>query len=100
DTATRCATIGEQLQARGETLAVAESLTGGQVAAAFAAAPGASEWFAGGAVTYTRDAKHTVLAVPEGPVVSEAAAQAMASGAPALFRADHALALTGSGGPE
>jgi len=100
DTSTRCATIGEWLQGRGETLAVAESLTGGQVAAAFAAAPGSSEWFDGAAVTYTRDAKHTVLKVPEGPVVSEAAARAMATGVAALFGADHALALTGAGGPE
>lgn len=100
DTPARCKAIGEWLLDRGESLAVAESLTGGQVAAAFAAAPRSSDWFDGGVVTYTKDAKFRVLDVPEGPVVTEKAALALASGVAGLFGADHAIALTGAGGPE
>jgi nicotinamide-nucleotide amidase len=73
--------IGEALQQRGETLALAESLTGGLLAATFARASGAGEWFRGGVVAYASLVKHSLLGVPAGPVVSAQAAAAMAAGA-------------------
>ena len=63
------------LLAQGLTLAVAESLTGGLVASRLVAVPGASEWFRGGIVSYASEVKFDLLDVPEGPVVSEAAAR-------------------------
>ena len=84
----------------GRTIAVAESLTGGQLAAALAAAPGAADWFHGGVVSYSRAVKHGLLEVPEGPVVSPVAAQAMAASTARLTGADVAVAVTGVGGPD
>ena len=93
------AEIGRLLVARGETLAVAESLTGGLVAARIVAVPGASEWFRGGIVSYASDVKHDLLEVPDGPVVSEAAAKAMADGVRRRLGADVGLSTTGVAGP-
>jgi nicotinamide-nucleotide amidase len=93
------AVIGGLLLAQGRTLAVAESLTGGLVASRLVAVPGASEWFRGGVVSYATEVKHDVLGVPEGPVVSEAAAKAMADGVRRLLGADVGLATTGVAGP-
>jgi nicotinamide-nucleotide amidase len=93
------AVIGGLLLARGQTLAVAESLTGGLVASRLVAVPGASEWFRGGVVSYASDVKHDVLDVPEGPVVSEAAAMAMADNVRRLMGADIGLSTTGVAGP-
>jgi PncC family amidohydrolase len=53
--------IASVLKARGETVAVAESSTGGLVSAALLAVPGASAYFLGGAVVYTRVARHALL---------------------------------------
>lgn len=92
--------VGASLKRGGRTLAVAESLTGGLVAGAFARASGSSEWFRGGIVAYSSSVKHDLLDVPPGPVVSETAAEAMAAGAGRLLRADVALAVTGVGGPD
>jgi nicotinamide-nucleotide amidase len=80
-------------------LAVAESLTGGLVASRLAAAPDASTWFRGAVVAYAREVKHELLQVPAGPVVSEAAAAAMATSVAALLGAQVSLAVTGVGGP-
>jgi nicotinamide-nucleotide amidase len=91
---------GAALRHGGHTLAVAESLTGGLLASAFARAPGASEWFRGGIVAYASPVKHDLLGVPGGPVVSKAAAMAMARGAARLLEADVAVAVTGVGGPD
>jgi nicotinamide-nucleotide amidase len=95
--------IGERLRAifvrRGASVAVAESLTGGELSATLAAAPGASTWFRGGVVAYASDVKHRVLGVPPGPVVSEPAAAAMAEGVCRLLEADVAVAVTGVAGP-
>lgn len=90
---------------RGLTLATAESLTGGAVAAALVAVPGASAAFIGGTVAYTAEAKARVLGVEsrviaEFGVVSEEVAIAMARGARELFGADVAVATTGVAGPE
>ena len=87
------------LRERGLTLGVAESVTGGLVAGRLTSVPGASEVFRGGIVSYATGVKHDLLAVPEGPVVSEAAAAAMARGAQHTLKCDVALALTGVAGP-
>ena len=91
--------IAEHASAGDLTIAVAESLTGGELAARLAAGPDAATWFAGGAVTYTAEVKQRVLGVPPGPVVSETTARAMADGVADLFGADVAVAVTGVGGP-
>jgi len=85
--------------ARGRTIAVAESLTGGMIASALAQAKQASEWFRGSLVAYSSAVKHEVLDVPAGPVVSAEAAQAMAARVRELLMADLAVAITGAGGP-
>src|SRR3954451_14054851 len=86
--------VGVALKRGGRTLAVAESLTGGLLANAFARAPGSGEWVRGGIVAYSSAVKYDMLEVPEGPVVSEAAAVAMARGAGRLLEADVAVAVT------
>ena len=92
--------VGQALEARHLTLAVAESLTGGLVAARLVDVPGASAWFRGGVVSYASDVKFSVLGVPEGPVVTSEAAAAMASGVRDLLGADVGLGVTGVAGPE
>lgn len=94
------AEIAELLKSTGLSVAVAESLTGGMVSSALAEAPGASSWFRGAVVAYSREVKHEVLHVPPGPVVTARAAAALAKGVRRLLRADVALALTGAGGPD
>lgn len=88
----------------GMTIAVAESLTGGLLAARIVAVPGASGVFRGGVVSYATDVKSSVLGVDaealavHGPVTSDVAAQ-MAAGVLALMHSDFALATTGVAGP-
>src|SRR5215213_10713552 len=60
----RAESIARHLKDRGETVAVAESSAGGLVSAALLALPGASAYFLGGAVVYTRAARETLLAIP------------------------------------
>ena len=103
DQATRdeiAARIAELAPGTGLSVAVAESVTGGMISSALAAAPGASEWFRGAVVAYSSEVKHELLDVPPGPVVSDTAAAAMAQGVRRLLRADLALAVTGAGGPD
>ncbi len=83
----------------GLTLAVAESVTGGLIASRLSSLIGASDVFRGGVVAYDAAVKHEVLGVPEGPVVTEAAAAAMAVGVRRALGADVALATTGVAGP-
>lgn len=83
----------------GLTLAVAESVTGGLIASRLSSLIGASDVFRGGVVAYDPAVKHEVLGVPEGPVVTEAAAAAMAVGVRRALGADVALATTGVAGP-
>jgi nicotinamide-nucleotide amidase len=96
--------ICQLLEAKGLTLALAESCTGGLVSELVTAHAGASNVFRGGAVTYANDAKIALLGVaPEllarfGAVSAEVA-RAMADGARRAFNADIALALTGIAGP-
>lgn len=93
------------LQARGETLAVAESLTGGLVAAELTAVPGASQVFRGSVTAYATELKHEVLGVDgtllaeRGAVDAEVALQ-MAAGVRKVMGADWGIATTGVAGPE
>lgn len=79
---------------------VAESLTGGQLAAALSAGEDASDWFRGGVVAYAAEVKFDVLAVTPGPLVTGACARQMALGASRLLGADAVVATTGVGGPD
>jgi nicotinamide-nucleotide amidase len=94
-----------ELRRRGQTLAVAESLTGGLLAATLVAVPGASTVFRGGIVAYATDLKERLVHVsPEllkarGPVDPEVAA-ALAAGAREQCGADWGLGTTGVAGPD
>ena len=57
--------VAGRLKARGETIAVAESSTGGLISAALLAVPGASAYFLGGAVVYTRQARRGLVSIPD-----------------------------------
>jgi nicotinamide-nucleotide amidase len=94
------ATVGSMLKARGLTLGLAESVTGGLIASRLVAVPGASAWFRGGVVSYASGVKFSVLGVPEGPVVSAEAAMAMATGARACLGSFVGLSVTGVAGPD
>jgi len=92
--------VARVLIAGGLTLGLAESLTGGLAASRLVNVPGASAWFRGSVVSYASEVKFDVLGVPRGPVVSEAAARAMADGARTVLRADVGLSMTGVAGPD
>ncbi|MFF0813627.1 CinA family protein [Rhodococcus sp. NPDC003318] len=94
-----CERLSDLATAGAVTVACAESLTSGAVASRLGAAPDSGDWFRGGIVAYSRTVKHSLLRVPEGPVVCEAAARAMAETAAELLNADIAVAVTGVGGP-
>lgn len=92
------------LRATGATVATAESLTGGRLAAALTDVPGASETYVGGVVTYATELKASLLGVDralidEHGVVSSACAKAMASGVRAVTGATYGVATTGVAGP-
>jgi nicotinamide-nucleotide amidase len=89
----------DALRRRGLTLGLAESVTGGLVAARLTGVAGASDVLRGAIVSYASDVKRELLGVGDGPVVSEAAALAMADGARRVLRADVGLSLTGVAGP-
>ena len=93
------AEVGRLLVAQGRTLAIAESLTGGLAASRVVNVPGSSDWFKGGVVAYDSQVKFDLLDVPEGPVVSEPAAKAMADGVRRTLHADVGIATTGVAGP-
>jgi nicotinamide-nucleotide amidase len=96
--------VARLLRARGWTLAVAESVTAGGVAARLARVPGASDWLRGGLVTYQTGAKEALAGVPrallerDGPV-SEAVAAALAAGARGRLSADVGSGVVGVAGP-
>lgn len=96
--------VGRMLRQRGQTVATAESCTGGLVAKMLTDAAGSSDYFHGGFVTYANEAKHRDLDVPmslieEDGAVSESVAMAMAVGALERAGADCAISLTGVAGP-
>ncbi len=88
------------LRERGLTLAVAESVTGGLVAGRLTGIPGASDVLVGAVVSYASRVKFDLLGVTPGPVVSEAVAAEMATGARTALGATVGLALTGVAGPD
>ncbi len=90
-----------KLCAAGLSLGVAESLTGGIVAARLVNIPGTSGWFRGAVVAYHTAVKTGVLGVPEGmPVVSADCAVAMAEGVRKVVGSDVGLSTTGVAGPD
>lgn len=96
--------IIETLAARGQTLAVAESLTGGGLGFALTQVPGASAVFLGGIISYTTDVKVRELVVGQSvidqyKVVSEEVAIEMAEGAKNKFATTWAISTTGVAGP-
>jgi nicotinamide-nucleotide amidase len=102
--ATLAGVVGELLLARGWTLGTAESCTGGEMAAAIVAVPGASRYFQRGVVAYARRSKIDLLGVPPEVLdahgeVSEATVRAMAEGMRTRAGVDVAVATTGIAGP-
>jgi nicotinamide-nucleotide amidase len=91
--------VADLLVERGLSLGVAESLTGGLVGARLAETEGASKWFRGSIVSYDSKVKYDLLGVPEGPVVTAEAAEAMARGACKALEADVGISVTGVAGP-
>ena len=95
---------GTLLKTRGETLATAESCTGGNIAHRFTAMPGASEYFKGGVVAYSNEVKIALLGVdPESlnryGAVSQSIAEQMAEGVRRATGATYGISTTGIAGP-
>lgn len=96
--------LGRMLRERGQTLATAESCTGGLIAQSLTDVPGSSAYFLRGYVPYSNDAKTELLGVPPSMLaahgaVSKPVAEAMATGCLAAAGADYALSVTGIAGP-
>ena len=96
--------VGERLGTRGETVAVAESSAGGLIAAALLAVPGASAFFQGGAVVYTRAAKAGLLRLGEAELAeprpaTEGHALVLARAARNVVSATWGIGETGAAGP-
>jgi len=99
------AAVLDALSSAGSTLAVAESLTGGLLAATLTDVPGASAAFRGGVCAYSSELKVALLDVPDAlvhsdGVVSASVAEAMARGARARLGSTYALSTTGVAGPD
>lgn len=97
-------TVATLLKERGETIAIAESSTGGLVSAALLAVPGASAYFLGGAVVYTRTARSALLAIPDAAMEgmrasTEPYALLLARTAQQRFAATWGLGESGATGP-
>ena len=97
--------LHDRLGAAGLTLAVAESCTGGLLAAAITDQPGSSAYFSGGVVAYSNEVKQALLGVPAELLrrygaVSAEVAEAMAAGVRRSLAADIGVAVTGIAGPE
>lgn len=96
--------LGKELRARGWSIATAESCTGGTVGSMIASVPGASDYYRGGVIAYSNEAKTSLLDVSRDAIelhgaVSEEVASAMALGVRAALAANIALAITGIAGP-
>src|SRR5438552_11092848 len=96
--------IGQLLTARKETVAIAESSAGGLISAAPLAVPGASAYFLGGAVVYTRTARSALLDIPESALEgirpsTEPYARLLARTARTRFGSTWSIAETGATGP-
>ena len=98
------AVAGALLQAKGATLATAESCTGGKIASLITAVPGSSNYFKGGVIAYGNNIKINVLGVAAETLalngaVSKEVVQQMAEGARLLMKTDYAVATSGIAGP-
>jgi nicotinamide-nucleotide amidase len=96
--------IAAKLTERRQTIAVAESSTGGLISAALLAVPGASVYFLGGAVVYTREARRLLMDIPDATMkgirsASEPYAQLLARQIRQRFSTDWGLSETGATGP-
>jgi nicotinamide-nucleotide amidase len=96
--------VGRKLREQGKSLAVAESCSGGLICHRLTNISGSSDYFQGGVVTYSNQAKMDLLGVADETLtqhgaVSPETAAAMALGAQKLFRADYGLSVTGIAGP-
>ncbi len=96
--------VGTYLAERKQTLAVMESLTGGQLANTITNHPGSSQYFLGGVVSYSNDLK-VQMGVPRETIeqfgaISPETARAMASSVRQLLKADYGIGVTGVAGPE
>ena len=96
--------VAAKLIARKQTIAVAESSTGGLIAASLLAVPGASAYFLGGALVYTRDARRILMDIPDDAMkgirsASEPYAKLLASQVRERFSTDRGLSETGATGP-
>ena len=96
--------LGAVLTQRKLSLSLAESSTAGMLANRITNVSGSSAYFVGGAVTYSNEAKESVLRVPKRTMVDHGAVsretvQAMAEGCRRLFSTDLAVAITGIAGP-
>lgn len=92
--------VAELAQAKGLTIAAAESVTAGHVASALAAGESASEWFMGSVVAYRTAMKQAVLGVTGDRVITRLCATQMVTGVIELTGADVAVSTTGAGGPD
>jgi nicotinamide-nucleotide amidase len=105
DDETLASAVGKRLLTKKQTLAVAESCTGGLVGELVTAVPGSSRYFKGGVIAYANEIKHRLLGVPslilekEG-AVSEATVIEMAEGARAALSCEWGLAVSGVAGPD
>jgi PncC family amidohydrolase len=100
----RAESVAIRLKARGQTVAIAESSAGGLISAALLGVPGASAFFLGGAVVYTRQARLVLLDIPEGALKgirpsTEVYALLLARTVQKRFSATWGLAETGATGP-
>jgi len=96
--------IGRTLRGRKKTLAVAESCTGGKLGDMITEVPGSSDYFLGGVISYSNDAKANILGVDRATLeakgaVSEEVALQMAAGARRALGADIGVGITGVAGP-
>ena len=96
--------IAGKLIERRQTIAVAESSTGGLISASLLAVPGASAYFLGGAVVYTRDARRLLADIPDDAMkgmrsASEPYAKLLANQIRGRFATDWGLSETGATGP-
>ena len=97
--------VGRALKERGQTLATAESCTGGMIGQTITAVAGSSTYYLGGVVAYANEVKHGVLGVSEATLrdhgaVSEACVRELAEGVRRLIGATYGIAVSGIAGPD
>ncbi len=104
DEDTMASVVGDALRRRAKTLATAESCTGGLMGSCITGTPGSSEWYLGGAISYSNDLKEHFVQVPHDLLVTHGAvsapvARAMAGGIVRATGADIGIGITGIAGP-